>query len=66
MKMPENNSELLDVLYADTTVRDRRWAEIIEMMKDPQFSVTALREYKSDLWEYLVDQTNKVYDSIRR
>lgn len=63
--VPRDAMDLIQVLYDDSTTRDATWYQIEKMVKDPAFSITQMKEYQPDLWNWVVKTCHTYWESKR-
>lgn len=64
--VPRDVFDLIQVLYDDAVTRDATWYQITEMVKDPNFSVTQMKEYQPDLWSWVIKACHEYWDSRKK
>lgn len=61
--VPRDKADLLEVLYDDAVTRDATWYRLEQMIKDPSFSITQMKEYQPDLWSWVIQACHAYWDS---
>lgn len=64
--VPDSVYDLIEVLYDDSIERDPTWYKIKDMIDKPGFSITQMKEYQPDLWNWVVQSCKKYWRSRSR
>lgn len=52
--VPRDKLDLLEVMYDKNVTRDATWHLIMSMIDSPSFSITQMKEYQPDLWNWVI------------
>lgn len=64
--VPRDVADLIQVLYDDAVTHDATWHRLIEMVKDPSFSITQMKEYQPDLWNWVIKACHEYWGDSRK
>lgn len=53
-KEPTNAEEILKILNHPSIARTEEWQKVINLVSAPGFSVAQMKEYKTDMWNYVI------------
>lgn len=62
VREPQNAQEVISVMCDQGVVRSEKWYQVMRKVQSPNFSVAQMKEYQSDMWEYVLSCT-RIYMS---